>query len=342
MFDLLLIAILAFGVISSYTDLKFGKIKNIFIIAMIAFAILFNIYSESFTFDLIVNSLIALIFGFLLYYLDYWSEGDAKLFFAFTLLLPISVYHFGKINFFPAISILINIFVPITIFYIFKSLRAVSLKDILKSFLSRSQRKSFFISLLYLFGLPFVFEYFHLGLDIFSSTLIVFILFQVLKRFSQKYTIILFSSLSILNLMFLLIGGSLLNFLFSFIASIFVLQFLVLMYMIVSKISFSAPVSVMKLKSGQILGEPLFYDNKTFTKKLKRNGIKIVRLTEKEISALRKLSISKKLGFKTLLIEKTIPFAPFVFIGVLLTYILGGNLFSFVYLKYIKYAILQI
>jgi len=341
MIDLILISIIAFGLINSYTDLKYGKIKNASVILMILVAVVLNIYLHLFTYETIINSLIAIAFGFTVYFLNYWSAGDAKLFFAFTLLFPISFYHFGKINYFPAIAILINTFVPVAIFYFFRSIRTIKYKKILQNLKYQFNKVDFFTSIVYLFGFPFIYMYFHLRLDVFTSTIIVLILFQLLKKIPKKYGTILFSALSVLNAIFLISNNVIVNFLHSFVFSIIIYQIFKVAYILLTSISFSTPVDIKKLKPGQIIGQPLFFFNGMFFKRTKKDGQKIHTLTSNQVAILKKLYSSGKLKFKTLLIEQAVPFAPFMFLGVLITYLIGGNLFSFVYLKYIKYFISQ-
>ena len=53
-------------------------------------------------------------------------------------------------------------------------------------------------------------------------------------------------------------------------------------------------------------------------------------LTEKAINKLKKLHKEKKLGFSSLKIHQTMPFAPMMFAGVLATIVARGDLVSFV------------
>jgi len=50
-----------------------------------------------------------------------WSAGDAKLFFVFSLLIPISYYSKSYLPVFPSFALLVNIFIPILLFLIFAS-----------------------------------------------------------------------------------------------------------------------------------------------------------------------------------------------------------------------------
>lgn len=139
------------GLVTSYQDFKEGKIKNKWIvlgmiwglgiyILLLFWAILApylsQIFSQQFTVVLpsyilkvFINSAIALIFGYLLWYFNLWSAGDAKLFFVFSLLLPLKYYWKSALPYFPSFALLINIFISLVIFLFFQSI-FFSLKQI--------------------------------------------------------------------------------------------------------------------------------------------------------------------------------------------------------------------
>ena len=140
-FDYLFLPVLFFiGLIISYQDFKEGKIRNKWIILGLVWSLgiyilflvwallapyLSQIYSREFTFVLpsyilkvFINSAIALVVGYLFWYFDLWSAGDAKLFFVFSLLLPLKYYWRTTLPYFPSFTLLINIFIPILLFLI--------------------------------------------------------------------------------------------------------------------------------------------------------------------------------------------------------------------------------
>ena len=65
---------------------------------------------------------LAFAFVFIIWKIGMWSTGDAKLFLAYVALLPLSVYSNGYINYFPSLTLFINTFVPMAIFFILKML----------------------------------------------------------------------------------------------------------------------------------------------------------------------------------------------------------------------------
>ena len=117
------------GVITAWQDIKYGKIKNRWIIIGLAWGL--GCYFLLLTMNLVagkefltlfyvkeslINSSIALALGYLLWRLDFWSAGDAKLFFVFSLLLPLNYYQKSYLPIFPSFALLVNIFLPVFIF----------------------------------------------------------------------------------------------------------------------------------------------------------------------------------------------------------------------------------
>lgn len=105
--------VLALGCLSSYTDIRFRLIRNQHIkLALLAGLLVYLYLSLSktlpFNYQLIVNILLGISLGFLLYFLRIWGAGDGKLFFAYCLLVPVSRY--SQLFGFASIALLINIF----------------------------------------------------------------------------------------------------------------------------------------------------------------------------------------------------------------------------------------
>jgi Flp pilus assembly protein protease CpaA len=106
---LLLPAIVLFGLATSYSDIRHGKIRNRLVAAAIIYSFLataavtlslvlagepvFSGYLPAYT----VNIAAALVFGFGFWYAGLWGAGDAKLFVAYSSLVPLSFYSYGYI-----------------------------------------------------------------------------------------------------------------------------------------------------------------------------------------------------------------------------------------------------
>ncbi len=116
-----LIPVILLGIITSYSDIKYGKIRNKWIIIFGIFGICANfiiflnyyidgILNWSYALAFVSNFVIAFFVSFILYYFDIWSAGDGKLFTVFAILVPLSIYSIGYVKIFPALTLLMNIF----------------------------------------------------------------------------------------------------------------------------------------------------------------------------------------------------------------------------------------
>ena len=145
-----LIPLFIIGIITSYEDLRYGKIRNkwieigflwgggIFIILIFGDLITSHFSVSSlgvfrFNFDylkdVLFNTGIAFGVGFLMWHLRVWSAGDAKLFTLFAFLLPLRFYSRSFLNYFPSFALLLNIFIV--------SLGAFSIVTLLEVFTKR-------------------------------------------------------------------------------------------------------------------------------------------------------------------------------------------------------------
>lgn len=138
-FDYLFLPVLFFiGLITSYQDFHCGKIKNKWIFlgfiwgaGILAASFLWGLaeplvikifgYSpiiilSGYMLNVAINAVISLIIGYLLWHFDTWSAGDAKLFFVFSLLLPLKYYQRSVFPYFPSIVLLVNTFLPVVVF----------------------------------------------------------------------------------------------------------------------------------------------------------------------------------------------------------------------------------
>lgn len=89
--------ILLTGALTTYTDIREKKIKNLHLLIISVFAIiLYGAHIGAGTLKLslpmVVNPLVGLTMGFILYTSGLWKAGDAKLFATYSLLLPINGY----------------------------------------------------------------------------------------------------------------------------------------------------------------------------------------------------------------------------------------------------------
>ena len=132
LYILFLPAIIALGLVTSYTDISFGKIRNkhiflaiVYVPIAYSFLITFNYFTGnvirfSYLSDLGLNVFIALLVAFFAWNFKVWSAADGKLFFAYACLVPLIAYSNSYLALFPSFIILINTFFPAFIFFSFK------------------------------------------------------------------------------------------------------------------------------------------------------------------------------------------------------------------------------
>ncbi len=124
--SLFLIPLILIGITTSYTDIKYGKIKNIHILLGFLYVLLLYLFLAFYSYfviyqpinlkylaELVVNGLIALVIGYLLWYFNFWAAGDAKLFSIYSLLIPLEYFSKNYFQYFPSSTLLTD-----TIFFI--------------------------------------------------------------------------------------------------------------------------------------------------------------------------------------------------------------------------------
>ncbi len=373
-------AIIFLGILTSYGDIKEGKIRNKWIILALAYAFFINLVliiyfyfttgiNIQYLIELSTNLLFAIIIGFGFWYIGIWTAGDGKLFIAFSVLIPLSVYGLGYQKYIPSITLLINIFIPalliMLIFILFK-IKPKNLKNTLKLFLKEFfQPKQLLNSIISLFAVYWIVQLLlsPIGLGnnyILRIALTVLIFSAIQKKLKNKALYIMLT----VSLIRFVIDKSIYS--FSFLIDFLILVFIwrLLMSFLrggISKLGqeiFSKELRVNKLKPGMVLSESVEKKEKITKQELaalkKQQNIKIIKhkgnyfiqkpkssfeldnFIGEEPEGLTRQQINKikKLGIKKIRISQTIPFAIFIFLGVILTIISNGNI-----LIVIKYLI---
>ena len=182
-----LILIFVIGILTSISDIKLNKIKNkhlilILILSIISYfcLLIFNQINFNFLIKTFVNLFFALIIGIIIYALNFWSSGDAKLFAILSFLIPLSQYK--NINsYYPSINFLINFFIIICISLLFQLTKKLNKKEIIDGFneskskiKERINLKYFINSFLILFSIQLIIPIIYIIKDFFNLTSIAF------------------------------------------------------------------------------------------------------------------------------------------------------------------------
>ncbi|MBD3155368.1 MAG: hypothetical protein GF368_01805 [Candidatus Aenigmarchaeota archaeon] len=340
--------IIIFGIWTSYTDIKYGKIKNITILFLLILGFLVNTFLTrslvNSIFLFLVNSGLSLIIGFLMWNFGLWSAGDAKLFFAFSFLLPLGIYKSSAIEFFPSFTILINTFVPAGIFlflYSISRMKSEYLKREIKSTLSfKRALRTFLFTMGYLSILIILQNLWNLEVGLIFQLLFMFLFFEIINKLEKK--VIESSFLIVVVLGFLIYPKEFLN--YSFLRRLILIfiffQGIRLLITCLNNFVFSKKIKIDDLKPGMILSENIRkigekYSTESTTLLTYFDIIKHVqkkasadfkgKLSEKDVKRLKNLKKLNELNFDSVKVVETIPFAPFMFLGVLVTYITGTN-----------------
>ncbi|MBW3022895.1 prepilin peptidase [Candidatus Woesearchaeota archaeon] len=330
------IIILFTGTITSYSDIKYGKIKNShLLIALTAacilylFSIIFDSQSTLFLVYPLIFSAASLIIGFVLWYFGILGGGDAKLFAVYSFITPISVYKMVTVSYAPFLEIAINAF-TIGIAYLFiHAILKTTLKQKIKSIKEIFSIKSILLYILMIFGLSWVLRIAFAGIfeNLFMVSLAIYLIYFLLYRFLSKYTVYILGAICILRMVFENRYISSVGFLKEFAAllAIYIIVFRVLNGLISKKNE--KIIKVKELKKDLVIEG--FIEKKTLKKSMK---IKIPfkkPLTQAEVVRIKKLHSAKKLFFSEVVVSERIAFAPFLFAGELATVISSGNLIFF-------------
>ena len=339
---LLILGLILVGALTSYEDIKYGKIRNTWIISAFLYGIAVNIFflkleliDIHYMVKLLSNAIYSLIFGIILWHAGIWTPGDAKLFTAYVFL---SINKLSK-NFY-----FFDLFVvtfAIAGFYVFIStlvkgaspLAGFNLKSVLRKF-------NIFYTAVFVFSFSWLIKvlmnFFNLNISIIVLSLI-FYLFLIIseKTINIRFIMPLLVALSILRIF---VDSSV--FRWDFIKYYLFILILILTIRFISAIShnlFTDKIPVEKLKPGMVIAEIVYKDKGKYKKRrrtaiglfshLSRRRMKNILiysdptgLTRKEIGLLKKLR--KLPGFDYARISKTTSFAIFLFIATLLNLLL--------------------
>ena len=374
---LLLPGILGIGISATLSDIKTGKVKNSLIkngfwSGLLIYLSLFlwsvtrkysgflaiffrDAYYLNFNyfFDLIINTVIALAVGIVLWKLNFWAAGDAKLFTLMSFLVPLTVYSREKIIYFPSFILLLNIYTICLLCLIFKGVLKFRIKEInplgflnknkqkindfLKKIPENFQPNKIFNFLNLILILSIIFSVI-LKLSLSSQLLVYLALFLIylplsglLKKY-KKMNIFIFPPLIIATffipdfwLKLLSKTNPFLRFFSGFFIFIIIIR---IAANFLSKQTETKKIKLRDLQPNMILGEEtvniLKQDKDFFRKDLGRiyfDGLSLEQ-TEKIKNFLQNKNLEE------VEIYKTFPFAPFIFAGTIITLILHGSLLN--------------
>lgn len=358
------------GFVTSYTDIIYGKIKNKWIVYVLIYGILvylgFFLYyffndsslelvlliaeeKENYSFfaQTIYNFLFTCVIGILIWLSNIWSAADTKLYIAFSFLTPVNVYTAEYIRFFPGIIIIINATIVVLGFLMFTTLKRdfKKLKESFYNLLNNPREIIFNIQIVFLI------EWFMKELLSFINIkqttiffifgLLIFVIFfaRYLRNLATNSNLIIIS-LIIVRLIFDFGYVSSMSFFktFPIIVGVFILLRLFLED--ISDKILCKKVPVESLEPGMITdhflidtGEKIIARKPHDEKVPGKNFVvpSVEGFTKEEINKIEKARRENRLGFKYLEVATKVPFAPFLFLSVILTLLLDGSILTFIW-----------
>ncbi|MEM3555711.1 MAG: hypothetical protein QXF56_03280 [Candidatus Micrarchaeia archaeon] len=341
--------ILLMGFLTSYEDMRKNRISNKYIGLAVAVAFLTNVVGsllepapdESkllYVQTTLINAFLSFLVGLLLWRLRMWRAGDGKLFFAYSFLLPISAYYYGFTPYFPSFAILINSLIPVFIILLWNVWVATSSSEKLEILKRTLHLKSILYMLLSLISMQWLILilFSWLSVDVASSAYLAMLLLLISSNSVQE---LLYEISPPLVLLRLLLDSQFLSYSFLTQSLLPFIVFVIALAFITNLASFrfNERVKITHLKPNmccvdRIARKGRFYERVAAAgSALKLN---YDALTEDDIKKLKEMSRKGKLKFDEIIIRQTIPFAPFLFLGVLLTLVLKGDVITYLKLLF--------
>lgn len=183
------------AILSITTDIFEKKIKNIHLLivssaAIILYCILFILGKLNITLPFILNPFVALAVGFTLYIANLWKAGDAKLFFTYSLLLPVNKY--SSVLPFSCFVLFLNTFVISFLFilpFFFKNI-IIDRNTIIKEIFSKKTLAYFGKIVMITFGISWIIRpilsFFPLKDNIFLNFTLLYTSYLLVYKFINK------------------------------------------------------------------------------------------------------------------------------------------------------------
>ncbi|MDP6670893.1 MAG: prepilin peptidase [archaeon] len=327
------------GIGSSFTDIKEGRIPNMLVLPAVIAGFILAVLSQANLFLFASNAIIAFAFGFVLYLSRMWSAGDSKLFLAFAVLFPLASFP-SNFVFFPAFSLILNSFIPafVALFALAILRTSTSQKfDALKKALNPKTLVSLAVILFaFYWALYYVLSFLSVPLDFFLIVIILFLMVSLLeKAFPNKLVIVS------------AVGGGLLaavnltevlkpDFWVLFVLIFALMVFLRFFILYLGFFAFGKRVEIAGIRPGMVLLEGVYEKNGALEKKklffpslinalqdIKTNyvfDLSSKGLTEENVKVLLEKNKAGKANFHSLLVQETLPFAPLLFAGTIITF----------------------
>jgi hypothetical protein len=313
-----------------------------------------------YVYETLTNAVFSVLAGFLLWYFGIWTAGDGKLFIAFSLLIPLSAYPYGYQEWVPSVVLLINMFIVSSVLLLFaiivrtkwRKLLSI-LGDILRQLFMPLQLAMSAANLLVVsWAATAIISIMPGQSNALAVGILTLLLYATIQNALPRWAGYAFIGLSVIRL---IVDHSTWTLAFWTTFTLILLVWRILIATISGSISrighelFTKEIEVKYLHEGINLAERI--DEKKHMEKKeiqllrRKQGVEIIcrdkryyvkrpmglgiagNFIGEEAEGLTSEQIAriKRIGFKTVRVSETLPFAPFLFAGTLATIIAKGN-----------------
>jgi len=345
-----IIFIIGLGLFTTYEDMKKKVIRNKVILAALLAAPVLHTYQLLQTPEMIsllpnlfMNLTFSLFAGFLIWLINIWPAGDAKLFIAYSFLLPLDIYAIQDSPF-VSFDYIVNIFVPIFIFMFFLLLLRSNRTEIVESLKSAFDPYRLFMASIVIFG----FLWFFIGLlglagipfNYFIIVVLLFIVMEVFERIGTYSLEVIFVVAAVVRLV--IDYRNVFTFAYLYYLVTVLLAFVIFRYFVVELgfRGYTIKKKLEELRPGMCLAEGIVENEKDgrieygkekiahfsipqiLKERMMKKYIHTVSfegLTEDDVKRILKLRREGKIKFDEVLVHTSMPFAFFLFLGVLMT-----------------------
>ena len=355
-----IIFIIGFGLLTTYEDFKRKIIRNKMILLALLVAPFLHIFQliqspEMFSLvpNLLMNFGFSVFSGILLWLINVWPAGDAKLFMGYSLLLPLNVYAVQGHHFI-SFDYIVNMFVPIFVFMFALLLLRSKRSEITDSLKSALEPYRMFMACVVIIGFLWVFMgiFGLMGIP-YNYFIIVVVLFVVMEIFERIGTFSLELTFIVTAVIRLLVDyRNVFTFGFLYYLVTVLLAFVIFRYFVVELgfkgYTYSKKIS--ELKPGDCLAEVIVEKKRGGKIEYGKGGIKqfsipqILKeriskkyihnisfegLSKRDVEKIKRLRKEGKIKFDEILVHTSMPFAFFLFLGVLMTIFFNGSFVAF-------------
>ena len=196
--------IASLGLLTSYTDIKHGSIKNKHLIIIFLCGILVYAMTRSFSFDILFATVITIVISFLLYWKRILAPGDSKLQVLYAFLIPFDAFSNYLFLPYPHLALLFNIAIISSGLMLLFNIHKLKIR--VKDLLNKDLAQNILLSIISIISISWliriVMNYFDIT-GMLVSYLIAAIIHKLIRKYLKKmYLIVIYIGLILYRAIF--------------------------------------------------------------------------------------------------------------------------------------------